>query len=48
MTPRWFVHAPVMEEETTRILSQVPAGVVLDATVGAAVTPRRSSRRRLT
>ncbi len=35
MTPRWFVHAPVMEEETTRILSQVPAGVVLDATVGA-------------
>jgi 16S rRNA (cytosine1402-N4)-methyltransferase len=34
MTPRWFIHAPVMEEETTRILRQVPAGVVLDATVG--------------
>ncbi len=36
MTPSWFDHAPVLVAETVEILSAVPAGVVVDATLGGA------------
>ena len=36
MTTRWFNHAPVLAAETVAILREVPAGVVLDATLGGA------------
>ncbi len=36
MTTRWFNHAPVLAAETVAILREVPAGVVLDATIGGA------------
>ena len=38
-----FEHAPVMRDEIVDTFRSVPAGVVLDATLGAAGTPRRSS-----
>jgi 16S rRNA (cytosine1402-N4)-methyltransferase len=36
MTPTWFDHAPVLAGETVEILSAVPGGVVVDATLGGA------------
>lgn len=36
MTPSRFDHAPVLEAETVEILSAVPPGVVVDATLGGA------------
>ncbi len=36
MTPSWFDHAPVLATETIEILSVVPSGVVVDATLGGA------------
>ncbi|NNE95729.1 MAG: 16S rRNA (cytosine(1402)-N(4))-methyltransferase RsmH [Acidimicrobiales bacterium] len=36
MTPSWFDHAPVLVSETVEILSAVPRGIVVDATLGGA------------
>ncbi len=36
MTPPWFDHAPVLVKETVSLLSDVPAGIVVDATLGGA------------
>ncbi len=36
MTTRWFNHAPVLAAETVAILREIPAGVILDATIGGA------------